>query len=317
MKQYSLVLMFCLLAAALPASAKGFEPGRLGFTVTVNGVPGDFDTFFATTMPSKIVTLGLDSGHVTRDFSLLADGQSVSATDSNRWQWTAPAVAGLSRLTITHRSTGEVMRLTVFTLVPATQVVHGKLNGYQIGDYPGKPLKGLRVYEAPTGFIEVTEANESVAVSPHFKLAQFVCKQGGGYPRYMVLRPRLLLKLEGILGEINARGVKTDSLVIMSGYRTPYYNRLIGNVRYSRHQWGGAADIYVDVAPEDGQMDDLSGDGRTNRLDALWLYRLASRYAGEHHRKDLIGGVGVYNATAAHGPFVHVDVRGERARWGE
>jgi uncharacterized protein YcbK (DUF882 family) len=29
----------------------------------------------------------------------------------------------------------------------------------------------------------------------------------------------------------------------------------------------------------------------------------------------LTGGVGIYAATGAHGPFVHVDVRGVKARW--
>ena len=28
-----------------------------------------------------------------------------------------------------------------------------------------------------------------------------------------------------------------------------------------------------------------------------------------------IGGLGVYGSTSAHGPFIHVDVRGTRARW--
>ena len=30
-----------------------------------------------------------------------------------------------------------------------------------------------------------------------------------------------------------------------------------------------------------------------------------------------IGGLGKYKKTASHGPFVHVDVRGFRARWGQ
>jgi len=40
----------------------------------------------------------------------------------------------------------------------------------------------------------------------------------------------------------------------------------------------------------------------------------AERVEREH--PDLIGGVGIYHATSAHGPFVHIDVRGTRARWG-
>ena len=29
----------------------------------------------------------------------------------------------------------------------------------------------------------------------------------------------------------------------------------------------------------------------------------------------VVGGLGAYGSTAAHGPFVHVDTRGHRARW--
>jgi hypothetical protein len=28
-----------------------------------------------------------------------------------------------------------------------------------------------------------------------------------------------------------------------------------------------------------------------------------------------VGGAGVYRGTKAHGPFLHVDVRGDRVRW--
>lgn len=33
----------------------------------------------------------------------------------------------------------------------------------------------------------------------------------------------------------------------MSGYRTPYHNvPVLGNSAYSRHRWGGAANVFVD-----------------------------------------------------------------------
>ena len=62
-------------------------------------------------------------------------------------------------------------------------------------------------------------------------------------------------------------------------------------------------------------MDDLNGDGRVTRADANFLYDFADRlYRG---RSDLdAGGIGAYGANAVHGPFVHVDGRGSRARWG-
>jgi uncharacterized protein YcbK (DUF882 family) len=33
------------------------------------------------------------------------------------------------------------------------------------------------------------------------------------------------------------------------------------------------------------------------------------------HFGPRIGGLGIYGSTSAHGPFIHVDVRGTRARW--
>ena len=62
-----------------------------------------------------------------------------------------------------------------------------------------------------------------------------------------------------------------------------------------------------------GRMDDLNGDKRVNKADATVLAKVFERI--EQQYPDLAGGVAVYKATRAHGPFVHVDVRGERARW--
>ena len=76
--------------------------------------------------------------------------------------------------------------------------------------------------------------------------------------------------------------------------------------------YGGAADIYVD-ADGNGSMDDLDGDGRVTVRDAGWLAGLAARVESAY--PEVTGGIGIYRATAAHGPFVHVDVRGTPARW--
>ena len=61
-------------------------------------------------------------------------------------------------------------------------------------------------------------------------------------------------------------------------------------------------------------MSDLNRDGRIDTGDAKVLAQAAENVEREH--PDLTGGVGIYRATAAHGPFVHIDVRGTRARWG-
>jgi uncharacterized protein YcbK (DUF882 family) len=61
-------------------------------------------------------------------------------------------------------------------------------------------------------------------------------------------------------------------------------------------------------------MADLNDDGRIDARDAAVLAAAAERVERRH--PELVGGVGIYRANSAHGPFVHIDVRGTRARWG-
>ena len=158
------------------------------------------------------------------------------------WSWNAPAFPGPFHIVI-EGSNERKMTLNVFVTVPRSQIKSGRLHGYRIGSYPKKPLKGNPIYKPPPGFIEITDALENTPVSPHFRLGQFRCKQEGGPPTYVVLRTRLVLKLERLRREVNELGYAAETFHVMSGYRTPWYNAAIGNVKYSRHAWGGAAAI--------------------------------------------------------------------------
>ena len=76
--------------------------------------------------------------------------------------------------------------------------------------------------------------------------------------------------------------------------------------------YGDAADVFVD-ADSNGRMDDLNHDGHIDRRDAQMLFAAAEQVETDH--PELVGGLSAYSASAAHGPFVHVDARGFRARW--
>jgi hypothetical protein len=191
----------------------------------------------------------------------------------------APATPGDSVLTIRRVKDGsEVMRIILFTLVPASQVKDGVLNKYRIGHYPSIPFKGMAAYAPPRGFIEVTETNRSLKIAPYFTLEKFLCKQVSGYPKYLVLRPSLLSKLEGLLADVNGRGIRVDSFYVMSAFRAHYYNAAIKNVENSRHLLGGAVDIFIDANPINCVMDDLNGDGKRNKVDAMLLYKWVDKY---------------------------------------
>ena len=248
-------------------------------------------------------------------YTARAASGELRARGPHHWRWTAPQAPGLYPITLRPAAGADSIRLNAFVMVPFDRLNGESLNGYRIGRYPSAPLRGLPIYRAPRGFVEVTRENAHTLVAPNFTLAQFLCKQQPGHdPKYVVLQESLLLKLEAILERVNERGHRARTFQILSGYRTPSYNRAIGNVTYSRHAWGDAADIFIDE-DGDGLMDDLNGDGKIDERDAAVLHGVIDALSQERWYRPLLGGLGRYGTTKNHGPFVHIDARGTRARW--
>ncbi|CAM3840189.1 D-Ala-D-Ala carboxypeptidase family metallohydrolase [Litorimonas haliclonae] len=218
--------------------------------------------------------------------------------------------AGSQMLTVKKPDGSRLSRVSVFTLEPLSEVDEkGWLNGYRIGEYPKNP---------PRGFIRLdSEADKDINVAPHFKLGQFLCKQQpDAWPKYVLVTQSNLKRLE-TLRESLVKDDITDAqtFFVMSGFRTPFYNSAIGSAKLSRHMYGDAADIYIDVKPRDGNMDDINQDGAINKTDANYLYDYAAKLFAKSDKVQP-GGIGSYKANAVHGPFVHVDGRGHVARWG-
>ena len=190
------------------------------------------------------------------------------------------------------------------------------LEGYRLGRWPSERWLVGRKYWNPDGFIEVTPANAGLRLSSHFTLAQFVTHdQLAVWPKFVVLQEPLIDKLELVLADLAAHGVATDRVRVLSGFRAPYYNDRIvaeGAAQTSRHQYGDAADIIID-ANGDGRMDDLNHDGRLDLSDTQVILRSVERV--EKAYPSLVGGLGLYHAMGASGPFAHIDVRGTSARW--
>ena len=257
----------------------------------------------------------IDSASASDAYRLEAASGTVSPDGPNRWTWTAPAQPGLHPIRVTDPYDGDTVTLNVFVMVPYDAMRRGTLNGYRIGAYP-LPRRGHEeAYQRPRGFIPVTESVLDAQVSPHFKLRQFLCRQSGSYPQYLVLRQPLLAKLEELLAAVNDRGIEAPTFSIMSAYRTPNYNAAIGNVTtFSRHEYGDAADVFVDE-DHDGVMDDLNHDGRHTIADARVLAGIVRGVEREPEHEKLVGGVGTYGPATGHGPFMHVDVRGFHAEW--
>jgi hypothetical protein len=305
----TLTLALWTLAGGASAS---LQKTVLPFGVIVNGVENRYPVFGVYAIPGEMLRVevtGTDQ-QVTARF----DEIQLNPIDGVL-RLRMPAQPGTHRLELRTPDTRGIMRLNVFVMWRHDTAARDSLNGYRIGAYPREPLNGLAIYEAPRAFIEVTRANADLHVSPNFQLKQFVCKQAGGFPKYVLVRPELVQKLELVLAELNAKKPEVTGFTVMSGYRTPSYNRAIGNVEYSLHNWGGAADVFVDNSG-DGEMDDLNADGKVDRGDAAWLADFVDGLERDGHMTDrLIGGIGIYAATPAHGPFTHIDARGFKARW--
>lgn len=190
------------------------------------------------------------------------------------------------------------------------------LNGYRLGRWPAERWIMARNYFNPDGFVEVTPENVGVRLSDHFTLGDFLTHdQRETWPKYVVLEEKLIDKLELVLADLAAHGTPTGHVVVLSGFRAPYYNeRGVGEgmARASRHQFGDAADLIIDD-DGNGRMDDLNRDGVVDQRDIAPLTAAIARVEKAH--PELVGGLGTYQAMGPSGPFAHIDVRGTSARW--
>ena len=264
--------------------------------------------------PNALVSWGAISGlsgRLRAVFALPHDERAASLASRSGAGGARPGVYALLG------DANRIFRLIVLT--PFSQKVDGRIGAYRLGRWPFEGRAPSNpAYANPSGFIEVTPENFTTRVSEHFTLGQFITKdQRDVWPKYVVLERRLLDKLELTIDELNRGGHTVQGLFVMSGFRTPDYNEAGGETSgrsaVSRHLYGDAADVYPDDRRR-GFMDDLNHDGRVDIKDARIL--AAAAEAVEEKHPELAGGIGIYPATSEHGPFVHIDARGKKARWG-
>lgn len=118
------------------------------------------------------------------------------------------------------------------------------------------------------------------ALSDHFCAGEFF--PADGQCIYIRILPQLVSLLEVLRKRLGGKPVH-----VISGYRTPGYNRDIGGSLHSPHVDGLACDICVPHVP------------------LLHLWEVADELVADH------GGVGYCPERN----FVHIDLRGTRVRW--
>ncbi len=219
----------------------------------------------------------------------------------------APGFSGFYRLEV-EAETGHriVDSILVAVMVPYSAKIGQTINGYRIGNYRSDIAGDAP--PPPRGFVEVTPESAELPVSKHLRLSDFIThdEQQDRWPKYVALDPRVLDKVELVIAYVGAfRGGRnqTVNVDVHSGFRSPVYNRRVPRAaRDSRHQYGDAADLAIDA----------DGDGRVTWRDGMLVSLQVEQV--ERDFPQYVGGLGLYgNQNGV--PYVHIDVRGRRARW--
>ena len=121
-------------------------------------------------------------------------------------------------------------------------------------------------------------------LTDNFSLSEFRCKDGTDVPDSLMEHVFLLAENLQILREEVGKPIR-----VISGYRTPAYNRRIKGAPKSQHMLAKAADIKI------------SGMTPTEVKEVIVKLIKSGRMKS--------GGVGLYKT------FTHYDVRGRNARW--
>ena len=208
------------------------------------------------------------------------EGATLTIAESEASGSAVAPKAGIWKLAVAvGNAIKPIADFSLISMRPRSDKQNGRVGLYYIGNWPGEtgpmraPAKAPPArYQPPSGFIEVTQENADTRLSEHFKLRDFLTHdQPNVWPKYLVIEMRNVDKLELVLSDLAAHGINVSGVHVMSGFRTPQYNKGGGNTGgragLSRHMYGDAADIFIDN-DGNGVMDDLNHDGRVDINDA-------------------------------------------------
>ena len=280
-------------------------------SVTAFGASGEVKLAFA--MPGQETSYPLDvhGDPTSLQYAWIRNGDTTLATAPQPLtgdKVVAPPKAGFYRLAlIKSDAQRQVEGLTLAVLVPFEEKEGTMLRGYRIGTYIAERMRGRQA--PPEGFLEITPADVDLPITKHLRVGDFLNHdQQGVWPSYAAVNPKLLDKLELVIQEIarwhGDRAIADIEIDVHSGFRAPEHNRKVRRAASdSQHQYGDAADVAIDA----------NGDGRLTAMDSR-MVGLAVEIVELKH-PDLIGGLGIYTSGHSSTNYVHIDVRGKRARW--
>lgn len=280
-------------------------------SVSAFGASGEVKLAFA--MPAQEISYPLDvQGDPTSlQYAWVRVGDTTFATNPQPLtsdKVSAPPEAGFFHMALLKAGQQRhVEGLTLAVLVPFGEKEGGMLRGYRIGTYLAERIRGKT--PPPEGFLEIRPPDLDIPITKHLRVGDFLNHdQQGVWPSFAAVNPKLLDKLELVIQEIarwhGDKAVADVELDVHSGFRAPAHNRRVRRAASdSQHQYGDAADVAIDA----------NGDGRVTAIDSR-MVGLAVEIVELKH-PDLVGGLGIYTSGHSSTNYVHIDVRGRRARW--
>lgn len=310
-------VLILIMIFALNFNVQAFSQEKADFKLKYDGHKIPFKIFSIFVLPGEKIKLSAENSNQNSKFSYIGSEGEFLYRDGDTLGWKAPQKSGHYSLKIkdTKNNGNNEIKLNIFVLHPFEEKKNGYIDGFKIGSYPKIPADKNGHYKNPKGFLKIEKSMLDLKITPHFKLEQFLTNQTENFPHYVAVKESLLLKLEYLLKEYNKAGFDINTFGVVSIYRSPYFNKEIGNhSKHSRHIYGDAADIFIDNNG-DGQMDDLNNDGKIDINDARVMADIAVRFDQNPKYSKLAGGVASYKSNCVRGPFIHIDTRGFHVKW--
>ncbi len=263
--------------------------------------------------------------------AVIKDGQIIR--EDAVLNFTAPEKPGAFYISVAAAAGGQNRRGEICVVVPhKASARHSKQGGWlvrvddrDIGEYrPASSSGAAKVkdnpdsYQPPVWWIRITDMNASFEVSPGVPADDLVAPAEDTGLKHTDVVPvcyPMWTAITALRNGLSARGIPGSALRVISGFRTPAYNRSIGSNAFGRHVYGDAFDFYLNLAGGDNiKAADLNRDGKLDRRDAYPIVAVIEDLQAEG--KLPMGGIGVYNTIGGdHEVSLHFDARGHRATW--
>ncbi|MFW6252041.1 MAG: peptidase M15A [Halanaerobium sp.] len=313
---YLIIFLLGLLILSGSVNSLAFSEEHADFSVEYEDLKIPLKTFSVFVLPGEEIKFKIAEEDRDQKYQIEL-GEKTFESESS-FTWNAHPESGHYEAAIKEKNSSDSdskIKINVFVLHPREEKEGQYLEDFRIGNYPEIPEDKKDNYSKPKGFLKIDKSVLDLNLTPHFKMEQFLTNQSEKLPQFIAIQESLLLKLELFLAEVNKAGYQADTFGIVSIYRTPYFNKELGNnTDFSRHIFGDAADIYIDNTGDDW-MDDLNGDGESNKADADLLADLAIEFDQKEKFSDLQGGVCSYKGNGVRGSFIHIDARGFHTTW--